>query len=246
MKINFVGLIAMVIILVSCKKTNDPNADCGDPDTLSVVSNSPVVVGWPIEVSAGNYIGTYDWVSPSNSPINQSGFVATNSYTYYKSAASFSDSGLYRLEVNYEGCLEYKGSTQIKVIPPPVAPCNITSNTSTSSVVGVGGTIYTSISFGSNGTVVQVTGNGETMNIRFYGSAKPRQGIYKTNGYNSDTEKQVGCWITKFPYDFINQAGQDIYVNTVNGKMQISFCNCQFTNPLGSTIIRISAKITEP
>jgi hypothetical protein len=170
-------------------------------------------------------------------------------YTF-KAIASYSDSGTYKLEVKQAECLEAKGTVQIKVIPPPTAPCSVTNNTSTSSVVGVGGDTYSSVSFSNNIVTAYPAGsisNG-ALRFRFWGNVPPKPGKYKTNGGTfSDVEKEVACWIGYFPAtDFICKVGQDVYVTMVNGKMQVSFCSCGFTNPLGSSIITISAKVTQP
>jgi hypothetical protein len=250
MKMKLVVFLALMILFASCKKvssSDDTNTNCPAPDNISIGNSGPVIVGWPIEVSApSNYVGYYNWFSPAGSPIDQSGFVTTNSYYYYKPVSTYADSGLYKLEITFDGCTRYRGTTQVKIIAPPTPPCSVTNNTSTSSVIGVGGVSYTSYTTLSNPNYIQVSGGGESINFRFPGNTKPRQGVYKTNGYIPSTETQVGCWIMRSPYDFVNMNGQDVYVNTVNGKMQISFCNAQFTNPLGTSVIRISAKITEP
>jgi hypothetical protein len=243
-KINLILLFAFLISFVSCIKENI--SDCEGPDTISMSNTGPRVVGWSIEISASSYGGTYKWITPNGSTMEQAGFVSTGTHSYRKDATSYSDSGLYRIEVRNDDCLDYIASTQVKIIAPPVAPCNIPNNTSTTTLVGVGGTNYSNISFGNNGTNIVASGaNGETLNIKFPGNTKPREGKYSSiQGVLAFA--QASCTITKNFFDFNNIEGQDIYVTNVNGKMQVSFCTNQFTNPVSSSIIKISAKITEP
>jgi hypothetical protein len=246
---NIFRIFAFATILAlffSCEKDNSSN--CEAPDTIPMINNGPKIVGWSLEISAGSYGGTYKWITPSGGTMEQAGFVSTGTHSYRKDATNYNDSGLYRIEVkDDDGCLEYIASTQVKIITPPVAPCNIPTNSSTTTLGGVGGTNYSNISFGNNGNNILAMGaNGETLNIRFAGVGKPREGRYTTVYGGTTSLFHASCTITKFPYDFNDMEGQDIYVNTINGKMQVSFCNNQFTNPLSSSIIRISAKITEP
>lgn len=215
---------------------------------FTITTNSPVVEGWPIYLSTTATMGSlFHWSGPNGWDIN---------YQYYSSSANeqqrlnatFADSGEYKLELrNTEGCIDSRGFATVKVIPAPLPPCTVANNSSTSNVVGVGGNTYTYINFSpSTYYVVQASGGGETLYFYFQGSVPPKPGVYKTSGYAPTTETQVGCWISNYPYDFINQPGQDVYVNKVNGKTQVSFCNCVLSNPLGSTVIKVSARITQP
>jgi hypothetical protein len=258
MKNNILTLFFISILFASCKKTtveNDdsttPGANCGKIENASISTNSPVVVGWPIEISASsNLYGIYKWVSPVGSSLEQSGFISSYTYAYYKNVASFSDSGTYKLEVKISGCVQDTGTVKIKIIPPPTAPCNITNNTSTSNIIGVGGDTYTYRDFTNNVVTAypNIASSEGALHFSFWGNAAPKPGKYKTNGSTFSTvETEVGCWLSYFPgRQFINKVGQDVYVNIVNGKMQISFCNAEFTNPIGTSIIRISTKITQP
>lgn len=248
MKTLPIVFLSLIILFTSCKKTSTSNeANCPTPEGITPGNNGPIIVGWPIEVSApGNIIGYYNWFSATRTPLEQSGFVAANSYTLYKAVSTYADSGLYKLEVKFDGCVRYIGTTQVKIIAPPTPICTVPNNTSTSNIIGVGGVTYTGFTTLSNPNYIQCSGGGETLSFRFPGNTTPRQGIYKTNGYIPSTETQVGCWITRTPRDFVNMNGQDVYVNNVNGKLQITFCNAQFTNPLGTSVIRISARVTEP
>jgi hypothetical protein len=248
MKNSFKLFIAITLIttLLSCKKDTE---ECGVVSTVPIISNGPVIVGYPIEISTNSYDGRYNtWTTPSGKTLEEAGFVSVGNERYRKEVANYADSGLYKVEVFYRSCVQYAGSAIVKVTAPPLPPCSIANNSSTSSVVGVGGNTYPFVYFTNNGSSIAASGGGETLNLRFPNNVKPRNGIHITSGASGPTQSttEVSCWISSGSYNFANQAGQSIYVNTINGKMQIGFCNNQFTNPLGTSIIRISAKITEP
>jgi hypothetical protein len=238
--------ITLIITLFSCKKEKE---ECGVIITSTIDSNGPVIVGYPIEISTTSYDGRYStWRTPSGGTLEEAGFIQIGNEKYRKEVASYSDSGIYKVELFYRSCAQYAGSTLIKVTAPPLPPCNVANNTSTSTVVGVGGNAYSYVYITNNGSSISASGNNETLNLRFPNNVRPRNGIYITSGASGPTQSttEVSCWISSGAYNFANQAGQSIYVNTINGKMQIGFCNSLFTNPLGTSIIRISAKLTEP
>jgi hypothetical protein len=246
MKYRIFLLVSILFFFSSCKKTG--NGNCPDPTDITITTNSPVVLGWPIYVSSTATMSyMYHWTGPNGWDINYN-FYASDAYSQQRLNATYADSGLYKLELrNSDGCVVERGTTTIKVIAAPAPPCSITNNSSTSNIIGVGGVTYTNIYFTpSTFYAVQGTGGGQSITMYFQGNVPPKPGVYKTSGYAPTKDTEVGCWITASPYDFINQAGQDVYVNLVGGKTQISFCNCNFTNPLGSTIPKISAKITQP
>jgi hypothetical protein len=241
-------VISMIFItlLSSCDKISDKEP-CILKD-IEVTTNSPVIEGWPIYLSTRpSQTESFNWQGP-NGKITTSG--AQNSIQVLN--AAFSDSGIYKVELtNTFGCLEYTRSTIIRVIPAPFAPCTVTNNTSTSTVIGVGDESYTYVSFTNNIAIgyPNIASSYNTLIFNFFGNAIPKQGVYKTTGgmYSLNKETEVGCFINAFPTTyFINKEGQNIYVNKVNGKLQISFCNADFTNPIGTSAIKISAKITEP
>jgi hypothetical protein len=240
-------LVSIVIIFISCKKMGNGN-DCGAAQQVVVTSNSPVIEGWPIYLSTTATMGDmFHWTGPNGWDINYQ-FYASDANSQQRANATLADAGLYKVDLrNADGCVEYSGSVDVKVIPAPSAPCSLTNNTSTTTVVGVGGSTYTNIYFQSSTYyTVQATTPGESLTFYFIGNVPPKPGIYKSSGYGPTNETEVGCWISKFPYDFINEPGQDVYVTRVNGKTQVAFCNCTFTNPLGSTKPKISAKIVQP
>ncbi len=239
-------IVLSTLLLVSCEKiTNDEPCVLKN---IEIVTNSPVIEGWPIYLSTiPSQTESYNWIGPKGNISTQG---AQNSIQVLN--ASLSDSGIYKVGItNTFGCLAYIGTASIKVISAPLPPCTVVNNTSTSNVVGIGDETYTYVSFVNNIATAypNIASSNYAMKFTFFGNSAPKPGVYKTNGsiYNASTENEVGCYINVFPTTyFINKAGQNVYVNKVNGKLQISFCNTDFTNPVGTSAIRISAKITQP
>jgi hypothetical protein len=242
-KYSFLGF-AFIVLFSACEKISDK-----EPCVLKnveIITNSPVIVGWPINISTrASQSDVFRWVGPNGVFANQGG----NSIQVLD--AKYSDSGSYKVEIkNAFDCLEFESYTNIKVIPPPSAPCTVTNNTSTSTVIGVGDNTYTYVSFTNNNADAYpvIANSNNALHFRFYGSTPPKPGLYKTGdntGFNAIDK--VACWISTFPAtEFRNKENQNVYVTKVNGKYVISFCNAEFTNPIGSSVIKISAKITEP
>jgi hypothetical protein len=233
-------LFALVLALCSCEKFTGEN--CAPPDRIEITTNSPVVVGWPLYLTGPDRHYLYHWKGPN-------GF--DKKYSYYSSVANgeirnnivAADAGEYSLELLDEnGCVAYRGVTTVQVITTPTPPCTLAANTGTSTSIGVGsGNNYSVYVFGTH-----VEGNlpGQSININFPGTT-PKTGIYKTSGYYPQDEESIGLVISLFPYDFISESDQLVYVNKIGGKLDISFCNHQFTNPLGSTKIKSSVRLVQ-
>ena len=250
MKLCTLVVVFLVVLFSSCKKTANNNGCLPESSIrqITITTNSPVVEGWPIYFSStATMASMFHWSGPNGWDINYQ-YYASDANEQQKLNATFADSGTYKLELrNSDGCVESRGFATVKVIPAPNPPCTVANNSSTSNVVGVGGNTYTYINFSASSSyyIAQASGGGETLYFYFQGNVPPKPGVYKTSGYSPGKETEVGCWISVFPYDFINQQGQDVYVTKVNGKTQISFCNCVFSNPLGSSVIKISARVTQ-
>lgn len=243
---NKIILFAAIVLLAACEKNEEPCV----LKNVEVTTNSPVIVGWPIYIKTrSTQTETYKWIAPNGSTISPGGY---DQSTFQILNAAYSDSGNYRLEItNTFGCFEYKGNSNVKIIAPPSAPCNVPNNTSTSNVIGLGDETYISVQYSYNtfNAYPLVASSNRSLHFKFFGNLPPKPGIYKTvyNTVSIENEGEVGCWISTFPLnEYVNKASQNVYVNKVNGKLQISFCNAQFTNPIGTASIVISAKITEP
>jgi hypothetical protein len=236
------------VSLFSCKKIGTINSNaCPSIKKLEIITNSPVIEGWPLTLSTRDDISfLYRWAGPIGW---ENGMDSSQAYLRGKLVTTMADAGIYKILRKYsDGCVYDTGSAVVKIIPPPLPPCNVVNNSSTSNVIGVGGVLYSNIYFYGDGGIftIQSSAGGQTITYNFNGNTPPKPGIYKTSGYFAKDETTVGIYITASPYTFINNSGQDVYVNLVNGKTQVTFCNCVFTNPLGSTVIKISSKITEP
>jgi hypothetical protein len=235
--------------LFSClKPAGDDNA-CPPTTAVTITTNSPVIVGWPLTLSTADDMSfLYKWSGPNGFNVDYN-YHSSTAYLQGKLVTTMADAGVYRIERRYsDGCVFDTGSVVVQIINPPLPPCTVTNNSSTSNVIGVGGVPYGNLYFTGGGGIytVQGTGGGQSITFHFNGNTPPKPGVYKTSGYFAMDEATVGVYITASPYDFINNSGQDVYVNLVGGKTQVQFCNATFSNPLGSTVIKISAKLTEP
>lgn len=245
---RYLLIAVMAILMLTSATCQKDGGECGEPSTVTVTSNSPVVEGWPLVLTTSDDISLmYHWKGPNGYDVRYD--IHTTDAADQEKVAALTDNGTFTVEMrDDDGCVMSKGSTVVVVTAPPNAPCTVPNNTSTSSVVGVGGSTYNNVYFnGGSPYTVQASGGGESMNFRFQGNngAAPRAGLYRTSGYGTSENDQVGLWITVSPHDFIAQAGQTVYVTKVNNKTVISFCNLTFTNPVGPTLPRISAKITQ-
>lgn len=235
-------------ILFSCKKASTTD-DCPAAGNVEIVTNSPVIEGWPLTLTTADDMSfLYKWEGPNGFSIDYN-FHSSEAYRQGKLVTTMADAGVYKVQRRYgDGCVFDEGTATVQIITAPNPPCTVAMNTSTSNVVGVGGSSYSNIYYYGGGGIftLQATGGGESITFHFNGDTPPKPGVYKTSGYFATDEATVGMYITASPYDFINTSGQDVYVTKVNGKTSVTFCNCIFTNPLGSTVIKISANLTEP
>lgn len=96
--------------------------------------------------------------------------------------------------------------------------------------------------------VSESTGAGSAfMRFAFMGTNLPKDGIYKTDPtYFAIEEGRVGVFVQSGVYDFGAKPFQDVYVKKVNGKLQITFCQLNFNNPISATAIKISCRVTQP
>lgn len=233
----------------SCQKTKKESCST-PPEPVGLSSNGPVIKGWPLVLNTVHY-GTgyiYKWRGPNGWAME-----TTDSWENYEpnkvtiDSTSINNSGRYFVEIIHEGCVIEGGSVDVQIIEPPLPPCSVSNNSSTSTLGGVGGTTYTSVSH-SGGIYYSVYASGginQTINFIFKGTPKP--GMYLVDqGYYPSESDHAAVYIQSGFYDFFMESYHTVYVNEVNGKLQFSFCNCHFNNPVGSTEIIISAKVTLP
>lgn len=254
--INRMKISTSILILIlalffnSCKKQNKEECS-GNPDPISLSSNSPVIAGWPLVLTASNYENgySYRWKGPNGWSAETS--FGNNNYEPYKitkDSVSVTDSGTYHVELIQDGCVIGSGSVNVQVIEPPLPPCSISNNSSTTTLGGVGGVTYSVVSHsGGINYSVYATNGSQTINFTFNDGEEPKPGMYLVEGGYYPSEKDhVSVYIQAGFYDFFMESYYTVYVNKVNGKLQFSFCNGHFSNPVGSTPVIISAKVTLP
>ncbi|AEA45297.1 hypothetical protein [Fluviicola taffensis] len=243
--ITLLILASTLIALNSCKKKNDCPIN---PEDIVLNSNGPVFEGWPLHLwTESGFSYTYHWQGPNgwkkdyDYSTNTSGSETIESMTQAKA-------GVYIVNIRDGNCVIKKGSVNVSVIPPSNAPCSVNNNTSTSTVIGVGGTNYTSVFGNSNSNYyVQASNSSQAITFNFKGEQAPLPGIYKSNDtYYPSEQNKVGVYIGTGFQDYQMEPDVDVYVNKVNGKTVISFCSAGFYNPVGNATITISAKVTVP
>lgn len=250
MRKPFFLLIFIFSSLLSCKKSSN---DCPEPSPVTIKQNGPVIDGWPLtleaEIQSTGYL--YKWTGPNGWEHLYDAY-ASNAYLQTRSKISFADAGEYKLQLVYNGCVEYEGKVTVEVKAAPAPSCNLTANTSTSSVVGVGDYSFKYLNFAaSSGAYLieaseGVGGAGDHMHLAFLGDEPPLAGTYKTNGYWGNEPGKVGLFITSGTYDFVASPDQTVYVNKVNNKLDISFCSLRFNNPMNpSKPITVSTRIVQ-
>ena len=248
-------LAVCTITLVSCTKSNvssntnnngNNNNNCPTTYSTSLTSNSPVIVGWPLELTTNDDMSyLFNWAGPNGFSIDYS-YYASNAGEQGIAVTSFADSGVYTVQLlTPDGCVAYEGTTDVQIVPAPSAPCNLPENSSISNVIGVGGLTYDGVTFNGNAISGYNSASQETLYFNFNGSSLPTPGVYTTSGYYAMNDTTVGCYFDDFPDDFLLNNGL-VYVTSVNGKLQVSFCNCSVSNPLGGVQIYASASLTQP
>jgi len=240
-------LASAFMAVASCKKKQD----CSEPEPIQLTANTPVYEGWPLYLtteSSESY--TYTWSGPNgwhkeyDYYSNMSGGEIIDSMTAAKA-------GRYVVDLKSDGCIVKRGIVDVTISPVPAPPCNVANNSSTTNLGGVGGMTYTYVSSGASGSTygVQASSGSQAITFNFNGDHVPLPGVYKSeSGYypSSGNMNKVGVYIGTGFQDFIIKPDFDIYVNKVNGHTVISFCSAGFNNPVSSTNIVISAKITIP
>jgi hypothetical protein len=246
---KFIPLILATTTLLffnSCKKNDCPST----PESIQLNSNDPIYEGWPLYLWTENSSGyTYHWQGPNGWSkdydyfTNMAGSETIDSMTPAKA-------GIYIVNLMENDCVLKQGKRMINVIPVPSPPCSVNNNSSTSTVIGIGGLNYTYVSGYASGSTsynIQASSGSQALNFTFKGGQIPLPGVYKseTNLYPSEQSKVcISIGTTFQEYDM--KPGYDVYVNKVNGNTVISFCAAGFYNPTGSTTVTVSGKVTLP
>lgn len=241
-------LLSSFFLIVSCKKK-----DCSDDSSeiIQLTANTPVYEGWPLYLTTeSNESCTYEWTGPNGWHKNYDYYSNMNGSEIIESMTQ-DKAGKYAVYLRSEGCVVKRAMVDVVISPVPAPPCNTANNTSTTNLGGVGGVTYTYVSSSSSGSTynIQASNASQAITFNFNGDHVPLPGVYKTeSGYypSSDAMNKVGVYIGTGFYDFVIKPDFDVYVNKVNGKTVISFCSAGFNNPVGSTNVVISAKVTLP
>lgn len=243
-------LLAALFFLNSCEKKKKECSD--DVKNTYITSNGPVIEGWSLELSTENVSdqAVYQWKGPN-------GWWKTTKYDFnnptpwklIRDSLTMNDAGNYYVEVIDQGCIVQRGVTSVQVIDAPLPPCTVANNSSTTNLGGVGGTTYSIVSHtgGIYYNVYATNASGsQTINFVFK-DGEPKPGMYLVDqGYHPSEKNHASVYIQSGFYDFFLESYYTVYVNKVNGKLQFSFCNGKFTNPISSNPIIISAKVTLP
>lgn len=240
---KLVVLVMIVLSVLGCKKEECTGSG------LYVNSSGPVYEGWPLELyfEANQHYETE--VSGPNgfkqvyNPGKTDGTVLINPTTT-------SNAGKYTVNQYSDNCLVSSGSTTVKILPTPSPNCSIANNTGSTTIGGFGGPVFSFVTANSGPNGYSVIGYYNTYNsLNFQFKSKPLPGIYKSRGsYYPDTDSDNQCAVrlgTSMSQTFILN-GQDIYVTEQNGKLTVTMCPSEFSNPVSTTPLYISAQLVEP
>lgn len=157
--------------------------------------------------------------------------------------------GLYTVYYNKNGCQSTSKSIQINIIAP-TPPCSVSNNTLQTN--NYGGKVYdsrfTSV-ISDNYTFQSNSSNGGGgLRIEFSTQTKPVSGLYKVvTTYSLSTQNEVKLDGSFSGNYFTSNSSGNVYVSyDTNGKMNVKFCNINFSFPTvpGSSFSG-SANITE-
>ncbi|MFC6877424.1 hypothetical protein ACFQZF_03575 [Flavobacterium myungsuense] len=223
--------IFLTIFIISCSK----DTICKLP-TPVVTSNSPVNIGYPINLETPEMTGySYYWTGPA-------GFISEERNPVINYASSFT-SGSYNLTVKKEDCTVDPVSLNV-IVNPILNPCN---NQWTNYFGGFNGSL--------SGSVLNayLSSEGQTLYVNFdsKGNRIPGQmtmyftvnstnaGIYTTGvdcGVSLQNDGSCGRNIDK---------GQSVFVDyNSDGKMVVSFCNLLGTYSCASINYRIPISVS--
>lgn len=250
MKIIFLTLLCITAILSSC--TKEKERGCVQSFQLMVDHAAPTI-GTAFQITAsdpGDNI-TYSWYGPDNLS------TTTNSNTVNVSSASYRNRGWYYCNRNDMDCsTNFHDSIFIDVqLVQETPPCSLTDGfISCNNIPDV---TLTSVTEAFDGTFngMAVYGYGGmgypefTVLFNSYnGNAEPLDGTYVTTDVAAfDITDDFNAVSVSFLYasDYYHcHPNQKLYVTHVNGKIQVSFCDMEFSN--GSTPFTVcTGKMTE-
>lgn len=242
MKSIFLHSLAILsgLSFVACNKDSCKTSKIS---SASLSYEKPLYKGFPLRLyteSSTSYF--YRFRGPNHLDINTS-----NESTYYVHSSTDADTGFYTVQISNNDCVIKDGKVRVVFDTPPAPPCAIANNTSTTNTVGIGGVSYGYVSmdlFGSPKIVGQASN--QSLHIQFQHDFTPKPGVYNSTMDNSpDAPNEVYVYIIK-SQTYVMLSGTSVYINEVNGKLQVSFCNADFSYSTSSPNVTISAKLTVP
>lgn len=247
MKIYFYsGLI--LLLLVSCqKKKSCPSSIDLQSNTLTPTVGEDVVLNVP---GGGTTNFVYQWNGPGVNETNQSPTLQLNNI-------KLSQRGMYYCNMGNSDCnTSLTDSVYIDVkLLQETPPCSITDNTVTAS--SIPGSVFGSVtkSYGGSWNTMNMYASAASFGYPSYtilfnsynGNVEPKDGVYITteiavfNPLQEPNEISIS-FIYASNY-FHCRSGNKVYVSHVNGKLQVNFCNLEFSSP--PYVTSCSGKITQ-
>ena len=232
---SFIILFSLLIFTsISCKKKK-----CNAESVPVITGNTELYINQTLSLTASGKINDafdYEWSGPN-------GF-SSYGETIELKMTSVSLAGEYKVKItDTESCSTEFSSVNVTV-QEIVAPCTIATNSFESPTIGSHTSLYVSKGIGFND---KYTVNGSDVageiKVEFSSSSVPEDGVYDAV-YVSNTSdlKSNEVLLTYFGGMINNHYAQTgkVFVKTVNGLLNISYCSLTFT---GQFTIVISANL---
>jgi len=241
-------LIAATLFFISCSapSTTEENSNtdqnpCNIEVPVPSAEAQTVFQAETIRLSVqDNIYRQYFWTGPN-------GFTSNERQPEIRFATS-AMSGLYNVYFKDYDCVSQTKSIQINVVAP-TSPCSVTNNNMQTSIYGnkVYGSIYNYTGTGYYTLKASSSSGGGDLDVEFSTLTKPVPGLYKIVGSYSLTQQNEVKVDGVFSSAYIVATGGNVYVTfDSNGKMNVKFCNINFTNPSAYiSNFTASANITE-
>lgn len=229
------AIAATLMFFPAC--TSKDNESCNGSLVPQVTVNTEVLAGSTINltVSGIENVYMYNWYGPNRFSSHEQNPEIPN--------ATAAIAGRYTVDViTKDGCI-HTAVTDSVAVSAAEAPCTTPnnyaefSNTFDVSFYSVSG------SAGGGSYIVDANGSGGDLEMEFAGS-RPVTGLYNITSYG-------GAWAQGYVRISITNggvlwspAGGKVYVNTVNGKLVVSFCNIDFSGQGFKT--KVNLKVTVP
>lgn len=232
-------LMAITIAVACMQACSSKDFDhCDESLVPTVTVDQQVIAGSTINLSVSGIdnVHMYNWRGPNKFFSHDQNPQVTN--------ASAASAGRYTVDViTNDGCILTTTSDSVKVASA-TPPCKLTnnyaefSNTFDISYYWVGGSVNGGSYF------VEANGSGGDLDMEFAGTNRPGIGLYSIQPLG-------GIWgpgnvrisLTNSGWLWYPSGGK-VYVNAVNGKLIVSFCNIEFSSNGYKSII--NCQVTVP